>query len=204
MDFLDKLVHSWGSSPEQKKREKEYNAKYYQAHKDKWTINVPQVSNYQEYDNYKYVPSKREDLPPGVYPRTDAEEKEWADKGIHYDPTTGRYYKVDSAMTTKLGWDRERGAARKNEDAKRANIARGPQDKARTEAEKLINARKAVESYHKKKPYLDSLEQAKKEANQSAAKKARKFIDGYVEYTLDSVKEKSKKASSFVKDFFGW
>lgn len=204
MDFLDELVHSWGTKPNQKKREKEYNAKYYQEHKEKWKINVPNVSEYQSYDTYKYTPSAREDLPAGVYPKTDAEEKEWANKGIHYDPTTGRYYKVDSAMTMRLGWDKERGAARKNAAAKKSNIARGAQDKARTEAEKLLASKKAAEAYQKKKPYLDSLEQAKKEANQPAAKKARKFIDGYVEYTLDGVKEKSKKASALVKDFFGW
>ncbi len=30
------LRHSWGNSPRMKQLEKEYNAKYYQEHKDKW------------------------------------------------------------------------------------------------------------------------------------------------------------------------
>lgn len=42
MDFLlDALSHSWGKSPEQKKREKEYNAKYYQEHKEEILRNRP-------------------------------------------------------------------------------------------------------------------------------------------------------------------
>lgn len=32
-DFLE---HSWGKSPEQKAREKEYNAEYYRKNKEKW------------------------------------------------------------------------------------------------------------------------------------------------------------------------
>ena len=36
-DFLEEtLEHSWGKSPEQKAREKEYNAEYYRKNKDKW------------------------------------------------------------------------------------------------------------------------------------------------------------------------
>ena len=36
-DFMnDYLEHSWGKKPEQKAREKEYNAEYYRKHKDKW------------------------------------------------------------------------------------------------------------------------------------------------------------------------
>lgn len=36
-DFLEEtLEHSWGKRPEQKAREKEYNAEYYQKNKDKW------------------------------------------------------------------------------------------------------------------------------------------------------------------------
>lgn len=33
------LRHSWGSSPERKELEKIYNAKYYQANKNRWVIN---------------------------------------------------------------------------------------------------------------------------------------------------------------------
>lgn len=51
-DFLDTLQHSWGTKPEQKKREKEYNAKYYQEHKEKWlNTNRPltdTISGYQD------------------------------------------------------------------------------------------------------------------------------------------------------------
>lgn len=32
------LQHGWGTKPEQKKKEKEYNQKYYQAHKEKWGV----------------------------------------------------------------------------------------------------------------------------------------------------------------------
>ena len=36
-DFMeDYLQHSWGKKPEQKAREKQYNAEYYKKHKDKW------------------------------------------------------------------------------------------------------------------------------------------------------------------------
>jgi hypothetical protein len=35
-DFLESLQHSWGKSPKQKAREKEYNAEYYRKHKEKW------------------------------------------------------------------------------------------------------------------------------------------------------------------------
>lgn len=35
-DWRDYLEHSWGNSPKQKAREKEYNAWYYRTHKDKW------------------------------------------------------------------------------------------------------------------------------------------------------------------------
>ena len=33
------LKHSWGSSPERKELERIYNAKYYQANKNRWVIN---------------------------------------------------------------------------------------------------------------------------------------------------------------------
>lgn len=42
-DFLAELSHSWGKSPEQKKRESEYNAEYYKKHKDKWQDNRPKA-----------------------------------------------------------------------------------------------------------------------------------------------------------------
>ena len=35
----DALMHSWGSSPERKKLEKQYNADYYAANKNRWVIN---------------------------------------------------------------------------------------------------------------------------------------------------------------------
>ena len=37
-DFMeDYLQHSWGKSPQQKKREKEYNRQYYLNNKERWT-----------------------------------------------------------------------------------------------------------------------------------------------------------------------
>lgn len=42
-DFLAELSHSWGKSPEQKKRESEYNAEYYKKHKEKWQDNRPKA-----------------------------------------------------------------------------------------------------------------------------------------------------------------
>lgn len=39
-DFCkDCLYHAWGKSPEQKRLEKEYNAKYYSQNKNKWVLN---------------------------------------------------------------------------------------------------------------------------------------------------------------------
>lgn len=35
----DYLMHSWGKSPESKKNEQTYNAKYYSENKQKWVIN---------------------------------------------------------------------------------------------------------------------------------------------------------------------
>lgn len=35
-DWRDYLAHSWGKKPEQKAKEKAYNAEYYRQHKDKW------------------------------------------------------------------------------------------------------------------------------------------------------------------------
>ena len=35
-DWRDYLAHSWGKKPEQKAREKAYNAKYYREHPEKW------------------------------------------------------------------------------------------------------------------------------------------------------------------------
>lgn len=201
MDFLEYLAHSWGTKPEQKKREKEYNAKYYQEHKEKWGIKVPAVNDYQPYDTYKYVPSKREDLPEGMYPRTDAEEEQWAKQGIHYDPTTGRYYKVDSALTVDLGYARERGASRKNKERKRSNIARSSQDKAKNEAERLLKAKQNAYLNQKRR---EINEKTVKDAQKTNAKKAREFIDGYVEYTIDNVKKSRKKFEDSVKDFLGW
>lgn len=37
-DWRDYLAHSWGTEPKQKAREKEYNAEYYQEHKEKWGV----------------------------------------------------------------------------------------------------------------------------------------------------------------------
>ena len=34
--LTDALEHSWGKSPKQKAREKEYNAEYYRKNKEKW------------------------------------------------------------------------------------------------------------------------------------------------------------------------
>jgi len=245
MDFLECLTHSWGTKPEQKKREKEYNAKYYKDHKEKWGIKVPTVNDYQpydtneeagykeksgikvpmvdNYDTYKYVPSKRKDLPEGVYPRTREEKEQWALRGIHYDPTIGRYYKVDPALTVDMAYSRQ-------QEASRNNIARSSQAKAKNEAEKLIKAkqnvyqdqkRRAIEKNNiarssqanakneaeklikaKTNSYLNEKrreinEKTIKDAQKTNAKKAREFIDGCVEYTIDNAKK-------FVKDFFGW
>lgn len=33
MDFLAELKHSWGDTPEQKAKEKQYNHEYYEKHK---------------------------------------------------------------------------------------------------------------------------------------------------------------------------
>lgn len=57
MDILtDALEHSWGKSPKQKAREKEYNAEYYRKHKEKWnkyiSDNVDYRSNMNGLENY--------------------------------------------------------------------------------------------------------------------------------------------------------
>lgn len=52
-DFLEgSLQHSWGKSPKQKAREKEYNAEYYRKHKEKWrnTANKIQEHLYTDRD----------------------------------------------------------------------------------------------------------------------------------------------------------
>lgn len=46
-DFLeDTLQHSWGKSPKQKAREKEYNAEYYRKHKEKWRDNANKIQEH--------------------------------------------------------------------------------------------------------------------------------------------------------------
>lgn len=45
-DFLiDTIEHSWGKSPKQKAREKEYNAEYYRKHKEKWDRTAEDIRN---------------------------------------------------------------------------------------------------------------------------------------------------------------
>lgn len=53
-EFDDILVHSWGTSPEQKRREKEYNAKYYKAHKYKWQDDETEAG-YHKYKQSQYL-----------------------------------------------------------------------------------------------------------------------------------------------------
>lgn len=45
-DFLESLQHSWGKSPKQKAREKEYNAEYYRKHKEKWRDNANKIQEH--------------------------------------------------------------------------------------------------------------------------------------------------------------
>lgn len=44
--YEEALQHSWGKSPENKRREKEYNARYYQEHKEKWLKSAREKERY--------------------------------------------------------------------------------------------------------------------------------------------------------------
>jgi len=223
MDFLEELAHSWGKSPEQKKREKEYNAKYYRENKERWknvtTGNtIPDslkeyVKDAQKSGSYTY-------LPQGVYPKNDKEEREWNAAGFSYDENKGVWKWTSSAEKHRRGVQgNTANAYAENEKAKldaarkrygRVNYNIANVDYVANEKAKLEAAKKRADTYKRKKPYLDSLAASKAEQNVSAAKKARKFIDGYVEYTASSMKANSKKIKpavsqgvQFVKDFFG-
>lgn len=54
--LTDALEHSWGKSPKQKAREKEYNAEYYRKNKEKWkkyvSDNVDYRANMNGLENY--------------------------------------------------------------------------------------------------------------------------------------------------------
>lgn len=257
MDFLEELAHSWGKSPEQKKREKEYNAEYYKKNKERWkdakTGNViPKNLKYlEEYIKDAPKTGSYAYLPKGVYPKTKEEEYEWTDAGFSYDenkgvwkwtPTTEKRRNVVSgrlaeayaeneklknatALRNRMSFESSQSHAvdekARLEKAKKRAAAyeRGQNEKARlNEAKKQYDKRewtqtvkRRSEEYIRKKPYLDSLAASKAEQNVSAAKKARKFIDGYVEYTASSMKANSKKIKpavsqgvQFIKDFFGW
>lgn len=59
MDILiDALEHSWGKSPEQKAREKEYNAEYYRKHKEKWAKYRHDIGLGQNAYNSRYYTGK--------------------------------------------------------------------------------------------------------------------------------------------------
>lgn len=67
--LMDALEHSWGISPKQKKREKEYNAEYYRKHKEKWNkyisdnvdyrYNMDGLENYNREDSSKTRNAKK-------------------------------------------------------------------------------------------------------------------------------------------------
>lgn len=196
MDFLDELAHSWGKSPEQKKREKEYNAKYYQENKERWN-NVTSGNivpdSIKEYVKEARKPGSSTYLPQGVYPKTDKEEREWNAAGLVYDEDKGQWKLVSDGYA---GQRREYLAKRKRRDIQKA-VA---ESHSKNEKAKIDVAKKRASAYEKKKPYLEALAADKKrrdaEVSQPKAKKARKFIDGVTEEAINNGK-------AFLKDFFG-
>lgn len=197
MDFLEELAHSWGKSPEQKKREKEYNAKYYQENKERWknvTSGNIVPDSIKEYVKEARKPGASTYLPQGVYPKTDKEEREWNAAGLVYDEDKGQWKLVSDGYA---GQRREFLAKRKRGEIQKS-IA---ESYSKNEKAKMDIAKKRAAANEKKKPYLDALAADKKrrdaEAAQSKAKKARKFIDGVTEEAINNGK-------TFLKDFFGW
>lgn len=49
--LMNALEHSWGSSPEQKRREKEYNAEYYKKNKEKWANTIESIKRADRTNN---------------------------------------------------------------------------------------------------------------------------------------------------------
>lgn len=65
-DFLEDVIeHSWGNSPKQKAREKEYNAEYYRTHKEKWANTARDIRNNPTMgsgQNLRIEPKKVDDI----------------------------------------------------------------------------------------------------------------------------------------------
>lgn len=97
-DYRFYLQHSWGTSPAQKLREKEYNKAYYEANKSKWGVNGERKTGILE-ERFNRKTRELENFVP-----TTDKEKEGAAKLItkdlnHLDKERAKQqYKVDQAI----------------------------------------------------------------------------------------------------------
>lgn len=229
--LMNALEHSWGTSPTQKKREKEYNAEYYRKNKEKWKddpkqINVPSVNDHW----LMYKPKiTRKPLPPGMYPKTEKEEREWYNKGWRY--IDGKWYGVERDTSTDPG-DLSQEMIKENQRemrlaqlsyaaAKKHNISRISQGAAMNEASKVAEAERksqlAAENERarlaeaerkarlaaKKAYYLSEIKKEQAKQNKSTGKKIREFIDGTVEIAMDKAAKNISEGINFLSDFFG-
>lgn len=211
--LMNALEHSWGTSPSQKKREKEYNAEYYRKHKDKWKDNPKQINVPSVNDHWLMYKPKitRKPLPPGMYPKTEKEEREWYNKGWRY--IDGKWYGVERDTSTDTG-DLSPEMIKENQRemrmaqlsyaaAKKHNISRISQGAAMNEASKVAEAERKSQLAAKKAYYLSEIEKEQAKQNKSTGKKIREFIDGTVEIAMDKAAKNISEGINFLSDFFG-
>lgn len=216
-DFLASLSHSWGTKPEQKRREKEYNAKYYQEHKEKWKKVASDISDPyyrgQIDAEEKWLTDDKSTAP--LYRRADLQRKIATSYKPEYAPDddvvqineglpNARVYaaerradlyrlkktREDLAEMTKTD---ENGYNRRAAMRRQTAAAKNERDKA------IANANKAAEAYD------DRLNNPGKYKKQEAKRKVKQTANNFVsnwKSGAQTITNSVEKGRDFVKNLF--
>ena len=197
--LMNALEHSWGTSPEQKKREKEYNAEYYRKHKEKWKDNSSKVYNppmpgFDAFGNSLSTSSAWY----GPHTTDSAKKQYWKKNYSQMEEfdAFGNPKKKDS----KDSWydPHTTDAALRKRRNKMISDAAAENERAR-----LAEAERKSQLAAKKAYYLSEIEKEQAKQNKSTGKKIREFIDGTVEIAIDKAAKNISEGINFLSDFFG-
>lgn len=199
-DFLESLQHSWGKSPKQKAREKEYNAEYYRKHKDWWStkygpkpINGVSQSQYENEDAYnkRYYNSKDSQGKWAIAPKKTKKTPGYQDVGkyvddnIRYQREIGEDNRRLKIKESGMSWDDEK------KYMKRYTSARQMAD---NERDKLIKQYEANERTYTRANDV-------KLAKAKVRKVAKEFKSNW-KIGAAAISDSAKKGADFVKNLF--
>lgn len=212
------LIHGWGNTPAQKRKEAEYNKKYYQEHKEKWkktqsayekrVSDTEKLTGKQDANTYsantklhiKRTPKKTVDETQYVKDyakrnQSSIEEEyinEW--KAHHPEPDSGNYTKEGIAAYAKYQDDlaKEREFAKGYAQSLAKERAKQAYSRVSGESEDRIQARKL------RTQEINDAKAANEAAKAETAKNARNAKLAQRDIDLARYKQEAKKAKAQV------